>query len=277
MTSLADDLEHLKKEYDQLMATCEALKASKADIIKNHEEITTKLTMAITEKDENLAKNNMPTGNCINLLELSDESFKTRPKRRTGSSQNIQIPACEYPSCSEINVDLVMCSACSRFVCEECNSIPINKLKNMVQICKTLYFLCSDCNTNKTKTVLSNPGKTLDDQDGENSENLREEAVDKMKIIKTLEAGQKALNDLVEDRNVVIKSQKTILENDRIELSNIKEELIEAKRIIAMKEEEVSIGCASQNAVKKLEVELGDAKSSNQILKKKLQDQISLT
>ena len=130
------------------MVTNEELKAANAKSAKDHEEITAKLTTAINKKDEQL-KNDNKTGELENLADNGDDSFKTRLKRKTGSIQNAQLPVYEYPSCKKVNVDLVMCSRCSRFVCEECNNIPVGKLKNLVKMCKTIYFICSDCSFNK--------------------------------------------------------------------------------------------------------------------------------
>ena len=215
----------------------------------------------------------------------ADNSIKIKTKRRAGSAKSVEINECDYPGCGGKDVDLAMCSSCEKYVCEACNNVPVSKLKAVMKVCDTIHFLCKDCSSD---TAFCSPGNASVDHNGDKTKNLREEIIDKMKIIKTLEAGQKALNDLVEDRNVVINSQKTILDNDKIELSDIKEKLIEAKKLNEVKERDVadmkekiaaleSTGNGSQNAIKKLEEELGNAESNKQILMKKLEDQISLT
>ena len=59
---------------------------------------------------------------------------------------NINLTKCEGPSCTATNVDMIKCIRCHKFVCEECNDIPVNKLKLIMKKCSTIYFKCKSCN-----------------------------------------------------------------------------------------------------------------------------------
>ena len=94
-----------------------------------------------------------------NEILLNDESFKNKSRRsKTGSIKNIQINVCENIKCRKSDVDSIMCCACSRFVCEECNEVPVNKLKAIVKVCKNLSFSCNACiSDNNLRTKSTSP------------------------------------------------------------------------------------------------------------------------
>ena len=52
---------------------------------------------------------------------------------------------CEFPGCENDNIDLVKCNTCDKWVCEDCNDIPVAKLKVIMNKCKTVFFICKEC------------------------------------------------------------------------------------------------------------------------------------
>ena len=274
--------EDRRNEYNKLLELFNALDAEKKPADRE-----------ITDKDKVIASQKVTIdshGSTANIKDVcgrrnTDECIKTKTKRRNGSSKNVEVNKCEYPGCGGIDTDLAMCSACGKYVCEACNKVPVSKLKAVMKLCDTVYFLCKDCCAG-TETSSSHYPPT---GNGEKMvESLREEITDKIKIIKSLEAGQQTLNDLVEDRDTVVKSQKTIIENIKIESGEIKDDLNETRKIVAIKEKEIadiksvlaeleSAGCGKQETVKELMAKAENTEVENQILKKKLDDQTSLT
>ena len=96
----------------------------------------------------------------LNKHSNSNENFCMKPKRK-GSVKNLQV-ICDEPSCQSTNVDMIRCNLCTKFVCEQCNEVPVAKLKVIMDKCKTLYFICKNCNKNYPDN--SNTNKETDKQ-----------------------------------------------------------------------------------------------------------------
>ena len=95
-------------------------------------------------KDKELAtlKRNLPTGMVINTDELFCMKRKVSSRNLTAV---LDVTKCEGPSCNSTNVDMVKCIICSKFICEQCNNVPVTKLKNVMKKCSTIYFMCKLC------------------------------------------------------------------------------------------------------------------------------------
>ena len=65
----------------------------------------------------------------MHLNRNTDEIFKSKSRRRIGSTTNVVENKCQYGGCEAEDMDLVKCSICSRYVCEFCNEVPFSKLK----------------------------------------------------------------------------------------------------------------------------------------------------
>ena len=151
----------IKMEYDELV---EAQSDDQEKLVINYEQV-------INEKDEELASLN----EVLQELRKSQgskpakltrpgatwESFRTKP--RGGSARNIYINnyKCENPDCDSIGVDTTRCNICSTFVCEECHNVPVNKVKMIYNKCRTVYFLCKNCDqadstTDNTSILITN-------------------------------------------------------------------------------------------------------------------------
>ena len=87
---------------------------------------------------------NQETCNTNRLHQISnDDMFQLKPKRKKGSSQN---KTCDSLECESINVDMIKCNICHKWVCEDCNNVPVSKLKLVMDKCDTIYFICKSCN-----------------------------------------------------------------------------------------------------------------------------------
>ena len=127
--------------------------------MKAHSEEQEKLVInyeqVINEKDEELASLNevlqelrkkqssKPTK--LTHPDATGDSFRTKP--RGGSARNININnyKCENPGCDSIDVNTIRCNICSTFVCEDCHNVPVSKVKTIYNKCRTVYFLCKNC------------------------------------------------------------------------------------------------------------------------------------
>ena len=91
------------------------------------------------DKELTALKRSIITGMVVN----TDELFCMK---RKGSSRNftavLDVTKCKGPSCNSTNVK---CIKCSKFVCEQCNNVPVTKLKNVMKKCSTIYFMCKLC------------------------------------------------------------------------------------------------------------------------------------
>ena len=62
---------------------------------------------------------------------------------------------CNDPSCEAVNVDLIRCNICTKYVCEKCHDVPVAKLKTVMDRCSTIYFICNSCNNNTTDRTVN--------------------------------------------------------------------------------------------------------------------------
>ena len=81
----------------------------------------------------------------MGMVVNTDELFCMKCKV---SSRNLtailDLTKCEGPPCNSTNVDMVKCIKCSKFVCEQCNNVPVTKLKSVMRKCSMIY-LCKLC------------------------------------------------------------------------------------------------------------------------------------
>ena len=96
-----------------------------------------------------------------NIESEGDQRGENEGSRRSNEMIGNIIAENELPVASEISLvtittDLALCSSCGKYVCEKCNEIPINKLKQMVKVCELIHFLRKKCNA-----------KIIDDQNSE--------------------------------------------------------------------------------------------------------------
>ena len=84
----------------------------------------------------------------LNKVSSMDEIFRMKPKKK-GSAKNIQL-VCDDPSCEAVNVDLIRCNICTKYVCEQCHDVPVGKLKAVMDKCRSIYFICEGCDNNMT-------------------------------------------------------------------------------------------------------------------------------
>ena len=78
---------------------------------------------------------------------------------------------CEQPSCDAVNVDMIRCNICTKYACEQCQNIPVAKLKTIMDKCRTIYFICKRYDEG---AVIGKPSNTLlsEDKSIENQNNL---------------------------------------------------------------------------------------------------------
>ena len=53
-------------------------------------------------------------------------------------------------------MDLIQCNMCSTWVCEDCNDVPVARLKPIINKCNTIHFLCKTCEDIEEKIVDNN-------------------------------------------------------------------------------------------------------------------------
>ena len=238
---LISDYDGLKEEFDELNKKYKKLLLSKENLKTEHEVLMTKYENAINEKDEKLssqkkliAKYKERDITQVQIKKVNNEDiFRMKPKKTKGSYINVEHLKCEFQECNATNVDLIKCNVCSKWICEECNDVPVNKLKPIYNKCKTLYFICKGCDddihsetsTSKDSSYFSEKEQTQMKQ-GEVTESIKyfEATLDKkiMKLGSKLETLiDEKLNTLIMPNNInnepkvtttVIKDDKTYSE-----------------------------------------------------------------
>ena len=105
----------------------------------------------ISEYDERLclimsANENGKNNPCNRIYKINHtEKFHMKPSRR--SNANIQIKLCSNALCDAgTNVNMIRCSCCLKFMCENCSGAQIKNLRPIMEKCDSLYFLCTSCN-----------------------------------------------------------------------------------------------------------------------------------
>ena len=70
---------------------------------------------------------------------------KSSKKGNSTSSTTVDSLKCEFAECDIDNVDLIKCNVCEKWVCENCNDVPVAKLKTIINKCQTVFFICKAC------------------------------------------------------------------------------------------------------------------------------------
>ena len=128
IVELNDEIRKLRKiieEYDDRLAT---LVSSQEEALKMQD-----------EEIERIRNSNSMQGTSSKTTETNlnfDEIFCMK-RKLSGKNllDNVNLTKCEGPSCTATNVDMIKCIRCHKFVCEECNDIPV-----------IIYFKCKSCN-----------------------------------------------------------------------------------------------------------------------------------
>ena len=173
----------LKIEYDELVKS-HLEKQNK--LVSNYEQVLSAKNGELASVNNQIQKLQEIKGSKPTKLTRPDttgDSFRIKPKG--GSARNIDVNTykCENPDCDSIGVDTIRCSICSTFVCENCHDISVSKAKTIFNKCKTVYFICKNCD----KADLTN---------GEQNENSQTNIICERE--KTIEKLHKKINDLVD-------------------------------------------------------------------------------
>ena len=96
--------------------------------------------------------------NQLHQINSDDDLFRMKPKGKR-NSKNAQLN-CDFPDCESLNVDMIKCNICSKWVCEACNDVPVSKLKLIMDKCKTVYFICKAC-TGRSHVTVEKAGCTF--------------------------------------------------------------------------------------------------------------------
>ena len=87
---------------------------------------------------------------CLRSGMSETEMFKIKPKqsvRKKKEGASIELK-CEFTGCENDNIDLVKCNLCEKWVCEDCNDVNVGRLKQVVNKCKNVFFICKGCEPN---------------------------------------------------------------------------------------------------------------------------------
>ena len=94
-----------------------------------------------------ILRNSGETPDHLNKINDLNNIFQIKPKKK-GSIKNLQMTKCEQISCESINVDMIRCSIWKKCACEKWHEVQVGKLKNVMEKCKTIYFICKSCDDN---------------------------------------------------------------------------------------------------------------------------------
>ena len=134
--------------------------------------------------------------NCHGFQQFRISFFKTKPRKSKGNPADPL--KCQFANCDSENEDnLVKCNACGTWVCETCNEISIPKLKQAMNKCKTVYFMCKTCDESMHQTSTADSHQTSGSNSIRNSElisSLKTVLNDKVSEIES------KLGDLIESK-----------------------------------------------------------------------------
>ena len=148
--SLKEKIKQLEEEY---RAEAVAVKIEYEHIISRKEELLQEATTELEnlKKDADKQSDNQhnedtcaPVSNIRSLKrnETTGEIFRNKPKKKINGSPEFN---CEFTGCENDNVDMVKCNTCDKWVCEDCNDVPVAKLKIVMNKCKSVFFICKGC------------------------------------------------------------------------------------------------------------------------------------
>lgn len=123
------EMESVKTNYEHLVSEKEAI-------------IKEKMAEIATLEEKTPGNDNICHG--LHRIKSDDDLFRLKPKGRNAKSASDKL-VCDFPNCSQKNVDLIQCNMCHKWVCEDCNDIQVAKLKPILNKCRTIHFLCKSC------------------------------------------------------------------------------------------------------------------------------------
>ncbi len=141
-------------------------------VLNQHQSIIKEKDSNIESLKERIRTMEAETVCCLKKVTSEDEMFKIKPKnsgKKKKDSDPVIVLKCEFKNCENDNVDIVKCNISEKWVCEECNDVAVAKLKQVANKCKTVFFVCKECepnskrSENKENPEIVNTLKTLFD------------------------------------------------------------------------------------------------------------------
>ena len=135
--------------------------------------------------------------------------FVSKPRK---GAKEVQSNGCAVSGCENINVDLIKCCMCEKLVCEDCSKVKVVKLRQLMNQCDTLYFTCYNCALLLRDDSDVNAFDTLKQRVKVLQEELESEGKENGKLsqqIKTMDAHEKSLQSLLEERENALHENET--------------------------------------------------------------------
>ena len=169
------DLSRKDDEINNLRVSIKAITTSRDQIRVAHKALINETNGIISEREKVIEElnhrlsgvNKSRTCSGLKRVKSDKEMIRLKPKRTT---KTIKAPTlnCKFEHCKEKYVDLAKCNVCYKWVCETCHDVPVTKLKQVMNKCKSVYFICKECDENvgnvmltvENETVPSNVGNT---------------------------------------------------------------------------------------------------------------------
>ena len=145
------DNDKLRENIDLLRNQCDDTLVSENTSLKEEVKELESKVGGYVKKIKELEEKSLPDDNrvYVGLHRIeSDESIirlKQSAKQKKKQVTTTDELSCEFDDCSANNVDLIKCNMCTKWVCGDCNEIPIAKVKPIFNKCRRLYFLCKTC------------------------------------------------------------------------------------------------------------------------------------
>ena len=205
-------------------------KFNSSEIIIEHDKLIEDYEKAINYKDEEIAAqketiNRLSNNTCVsntgfNRRISEDDIFRMKPKKR-GSAKNLNenVSTCEYLGCESTNIDLIKCNICSKYACEECNEVLASNLKQVMNKCKTIYFICKACDDIKYDST---------NYEVQNAANKEEGVSSTRAITNTIDNKLKQFSSDILDKVTKIVEEKLNMPGNQLQtLTNIPEKVNE--------------------------------------------------
>ena len=203
----------MKTNFENALAMKEGIISSQKKIIEEYDERLASLVSnhekALKEKDDEIDAMGQCDRSTVNattpatlVARSAADMFKSKPSGRSAKNINVNDFKCEFPDCNEVGVDTVQCNICSKWTCESCQEMQINKLKAAFSKCSSAYFLCKTCD----ESALLNGVKRNDiDNSGTNETKFERLILSKLEGIE--ERIDETINRKLAENNVNIEQK----------------------------------------------------------------------
>ena len=97
-----------------------------------------------------------------------ETEFRIKPSKKKASGKNVDLSIYNCERCTCTFMELIKCNLRSKFVCESCRGVIVSKIIVAIQNCKSVYFICNNCEGAMTDPPSQSEHETCDKKEQPN-------------------------------------------------------------------------------------------------------------